>query len=401
MASALSGCSFVPSVSIRPNFYQNGDQLILITESDGSNHVDIRIFDTEKTTFIKRAAIKDINRDGLIKLIKPLNQMFLSVKTADQKCKVDAYQTIYNLHLDGSLEVIGQAEGDIIGVDDRYFYAIKRQRETTVNGNGSSEECVRLLPFRYDKSLTKRIDRHFSDYPDMIVMNINKDDNTYWYTCFRDPVEIGDVYGRKKLYGTINLISRSIETNHIDYIFYENNIPSDFSTLCDRDALWFICGDRIIKYEKSTRDFSEIYNDRAFFPFENWSETAEKEPLWAYLPRRNVVRSFGNAWGGMGRGYHRLSDISLKKMKHDCNFWDLSPLYFDDTSLWMIGKKDKRINPVYRGDITYLVKINKKDPREYSTFLLWPSAYESVKLITLSFIGNVFILPVLCFLPPM
>ena len=345
----------------------DGNKLSLITRWPAATDFDIRILDIDKSKFIERYKIQGIEINADTKVFHEGNKTMLTECKSADRYKLPKISTLYELNNDGTTTVLGKFYGDIVGQDDDYFYTIEHTK--FIDESGKYAGILELIPYRYDKHLKKKIDGHFSERMDLVIMSINKDVNQYWFTCRHRPVKLGNYRAK------VAIVCKSQGNGLTNYYEYDKDVFSEF-TFVDKNSFWIFDSIRIIRFSKEKTEFDEVFRPDYIIPIPSQITAPGDNFFWVYNSREfDSLYKFNDA------AFEKLKNklINQRVLTRDIDLRNINgikydtPFHYDGEHIWIFaGNGSNKIN------IHSIIRVNKANGMVYAEYPFKPYAYEAI-----------------------
>ena len=369
----ILGCAYVPSTRIdymdrwKDKLYVvTGDPCIKILDPKSNRLIKKSYIPGSDWRYIKVALRED---DHLILQVSKSSMVIPTLET--QLFLVDEQGEVKSSGL-----IIENAER-LTGVDNNYYYFIRAYSPTKAN------EGFRYKGFRYDRQTKERTDCHFGESPDLVVVNMWKDETHYWYVCLydfgTDPVPVG-----KKL----ALVSKSIDGREYKRYFLDDGHFHNVHITGDKDSVWIFSSNRMIKFSKKMEAVEAIKDTGWIFPIGTYTSSEISDFLWGFKVRNGLFNEIYR----IKKANLELQPLTLKDMRlpDDFNRKVMYHPYFmgicaDEEYIWT-GIPLKRFS-TYGNYIPQILRLSKRDFSS-ELFTLQPTFGEAIHTVSMNFLDD-------------
>jgi hypothetical protein len=159
----------------------------------------------------------------------------------EEKVILQTANAIYEISNERQVKKIGETQSSLVSMDDQYFYLLARTfKDNKWHFKGS----------RLNRNSGEIVENHIDGEPKLIVSDILRDGQLFWYAC-SDFEKVTETF-----YGTTPvLVQKEISTGKTERMNLAPNIymGSDMAMIDDHESLWLMSGWNIIKFKKSDR----------------------------------------------------------------------------------------------------------------------------------------------------
>ncbi len=369
----ISGCAYVPSTTI--DYMDRWKDKLYILTGDPC----IKIFDPKSNRLVKKSYIPGSDWRYIKKVFREDDHLIFQVSKSSMVIPTLETQ-LFLVDEQGEVKssglIIENAES-LTGVDNNSYYFIRAYSPMRAN------EGFRYKGFRYDKQTKKRTDCHLEKSPELVVLNIWKDETHYWYVCLYDlrpdPFPVGK----------LALVSKSIEGSEYKQYFLDDGHFHNVHITGDRDFVWIFSSNGIIKFSKKKGTIEvRKKNTEWLFPVETYGSSDISDFLWGFKVRNGLFNEIYR----IHKADLELQPLTMKDMKLPDdfskkvrNFPYFKGICADEEYIWT-GIPLKR-SALHKNYIPYVLKSSKSDFSS-ELFTLQPTFGEAIRTVSMNFLAD-------------
>ncbi len=368
----LSACSPVPYANIM-SINQSQNLLYITARSDDKDGGYIKVFDPNTYAVKDKITINDAGSPDIAGVFQENDGIIAVVRDGRSKAylyRLEEGKPIYKLG------IISPAATLFSGADQDFFYAIstadKKARGIYISG------------MRYDKTLKGQRPNHFSENPNLVVIGVSEDNDSYWYVCLERSV-VPAFSSISELSGRMVLAQKTKEKKEYRQFEYaQDTLRSVYST-ADAGNIWIFATvdvkddkgyhaeNKIIKFVKSELKFATDSLPMFVVPFPHQRLDRESDYLWTIGYDNRIIRI-------SKKDYSYVSTALPRHLRMYSGRQRTRALFSTDDIL-LVGAYDFD-NRTYKGaeefPTPYMLKFSKSDMR-YEQIPVKPTTWEAVK----------------------
>ncbi len=377
LSAALSACTSVPFVNIL-SLHQSQDHLYIVVKPDDKHSGYIKVLDLKTNQVTDTIAIKQAGKSDITALFPDKDSLNAFVR--DGQSRMYLYEVLKEATEEGArvrkLGMISPYASLFSGADQDFFYAVSTADK---KGNG-----VLISGIRYDKMLKGQMVNHFNENPNLVVISISEDADSYWYLCLERRV-VGIFSSIGELSGRMVLVKRSKGAKEYTQFDYTAEPLRSVYGAGDDKAIWVFA-------TTDVKDGRGSYTDHAVIKFSKADQKFEKHPLpmpMIPFPHQWLVKESDHLWA---LGYdNRIIRISKKDYTYVAtamprhfrtyNSTNKTLVFLSTDDSLFVGAYDFK-NKVYKGTTElptpYVLRFSKSDMK-YEQILVKPTTQEALK----------------------
>jgi hypothetical protein len=380
LSGLVVGCAYVPSAQVK--FILKAEDQLYVAADDGS----FKILNSETYKLTRKITIPEMETPYLKKVLQDGQDLVLQVsKGSTVVPSLD--NRIYILKRNAGMHNFGidlKNAASLTALDQEYFYFVQQNWASDGTFQG-----FRYIGYRYDKKNKRRLEFHFEENPELVVIDAWKDNSYIWYLCLHD-FETSTVP-----HGRMALLLRSLTGNKYKRFDSGENKYYNVHITGDDQNVW-IFGHRqkpgtlencLIRFNKGEQMIKTYQIPWNLVPTNQDQLSERSRSIWTFDP------GIGN-WGK----FCRINKENLRPMQSPLvrcikisrdpgkEFWTFGDsTYADEEYIWIgLTLKSSAWGRAY---IPYIMRISKENFSS-ELFLVKPTFEESSQTVVKSFFAD-------------
>ncbi|MGD0885362.1 MAG: hypothetical protein ABSA46_10925 [Thermodesulfovibrionales bacterium] len=364
--SICCGCAYVPSTKVDA-IYKKGNTLYIAT-SDGA----IKTFDAQSHQLKNRIEFPGMQygrqyyAPRVTKIFEDNNRIYLQVHQGNQN-------KIYVLNNGKAIQEVASLGSPMIltvdGKDDKYYY-INMTSGSTFRG------------FRLDKSFRTRIEGHFDNLKDLMLIDSFEDRDHYWYACINTNEIEFDVKRTPEVLMQLTLIAKK-KSSADSKLVELGQVGTDKLYIVDGGAaLWIFSGDKLFKVQKENMSYALIELPLPLVPVFD-TATDNSAYIWS------MNNKFGSNESLIFKINKATAEIVPTPVYFDSairipTFAFERKVWADDNYLWLYSEITKTPGAPSGNFSPYLLQISKNNLTSVP-LLIKPTIGEAISTVSYNF----------------
>jgi hypothetical protein len=368
----LSACSRVPYANII-SINQPQNLLYITARSDDKDGGYVKVFDPNTYALKDKISIKDAGSPDIAGVFQDKDGLIAVVRDGRSKAylyRLEEGRPIYRL---GSISPYAAL---FSGADQDYFYAISTADKKA--------QGIAISGMRYDKTLRGQKLNHFTENPNLVVVGVSEDSDSYWYVCLERRV-VPAFSSISELGGRMVLAGRSKDKKEYRQFEYAADTLRSVNSTADAGNVWiFATADvkddkgyhaesKVIRFDKSEQKFTTNNLPMFVVPFPHQQLARESDYVWTIGSDNRIIRISKKDYSYVATALPRHLRIFSGKQR--------TRALFSTEDILLIGAYDIN-NRTYKGAEDFptpSLLIYSKSDMHYEQIPVKPTTWEAVK----------------------